>query len=252
MQKTGKRDAEGQTQDEDEQRNAKEVRQQRHEEQSGPCEVPPPQQGTNKTERVHQRSGEEQGPPGPGGSGSESAAEGVEETEWEGRLRQEHPELEGRTPRSFALSRRVAKQNDGKHKPPLTKNEKKACRLAYRNKVDKMDIHRIVEVLEQRVSTTRQEHKSPTAQEHKSPTAQEHKSPTAQQHNREPAQKHTRRSRRKEEKEIEEEWLPIIRVTPCNPPRVGGCMVGDKAGGGGRQKRSKGLPDDKLPADSKD
>ena len=192
----------------------------------------------------------------------------MEETEWEGRLRQEHPELEGRTPRSFALSRRVAKQNDGKHMPPLTKNEKKACRLAYRNKVDKMDIHRIVEVLEQRVSTTRQEHKSPTAQEHKSPTAQEHKSPTAQehksptvqehksptaqQHNREPAQKHTRRSRRKEEKEIEEEWLPIIRVTPCNPPRVGGCMVGDKAGGGGRQKRSKGLPDDKLPADSKD
>ena len=205
------------------------------------------QQGANQAEWTHQRSGEEQGPSGPGGGSSESAKEGMEETEWESRLIQENPELEGRKPRPFTLSSRLAQQNDGSIKPPLTSNERKAKRLSYRSKIDKMDIHRVAEKLEEHGNTVtvqkgRRQHKKARAQQPNSPTAQQ-ESPTDQQP--------SRRTLRSEQREFEETWLPIVRVTPCSPPQVGGCREGT-AGGEGRRKGKKGLPDDKLPADSKD
>ena len=146
------------------------------------------QQGANQAEWTHQRSGEEQGPSGSGGGSSESAKEGMEETEWESRLIRENPELEGRKPRPFTLSSRLAQQNDGSVKPPLTSNERKAKRLAYRSKIDKMDIHRVAEKLEEQGKMAiiqkggRQQNKA-RAHQPSSPTTQQ-KSSTDQQTSR--------------------------------------------------------------------
>jgi len=171
----------------------------------------------------------------------------MEETEWESRLIRENPELEGRKPRPFTLSSRLAQQNDGSVKPPLTSNERKAKRLAYRSKIDKMDIHRVAEKLEEQgnmaiIQKGGRQQKKARAQQPSSPTTQQ-KSSTDQQT--------SRRTLRSEQREFEETWLPIVRVTPCSPPQVGGCREG-QAGGAGRRKGKKGLPDDKLPSDSKD